>query len=142
MAGPTLCDILWANIIASFEGRHTELLEAHPVCSEKLPLLRSGLHTVGQLIRISPPTNGNSAVWKNLVARAEAERAVPCKLLDGKPIFTAMLQLYAALHREMPDSFLLAQQKSTQEFRELRRHKRNPSDDKAKNSKTSVPTPE
>jgi hypothetical protein len=66
---------------------------------------------------------------------------VLCKHLDGKALFTAMLRLYAALHRELRDSILPAQQKSTEEFREQRRRKRNPSDEQAKKSKTNMPTP-
>jgi hypothetical protein len=55
-----------------------------------------------------------------------------------------MLRLYAALHRELRDSVLPvpAEHKSTEEFREQRRRKRNPSDDNAKKPKTGVPTPE
>jgi hypothetical protein len=142
MTGPTVCESRWGEIIASFEKKHKELLEEHPDCSEELALLRTGLHTIRQLIHISPPVNGNGAVWKELIARADAERAVLCKHLDGKALFTAMLRLYAALHREVRDSVLPAQQNSTEEFREQRRHKRNPSDEQAKKYKTSVPTPE
>jgi hypothetical protein len=136
-----VCETRWAKIISSFEGKHKGLLEAHPGCSEELTLLRTGLQTIGQLIHISPPANGNSILWKDLVARAEAERVVLCKHLDGKALFTAMLRLYAALHMELRDSALPAQQSSSEEFREQRRRKRNPSDEQAKKSKTSTPTP-
>jgi hypothetical protein len=81
-------------------------------------------------------------VWKELITRAKAERAVLCKHLYGWVLFKGMLLLYAALHRELRDSVLPAEQKSTEEFREQRRCKRNPSDEKAKKSKTSEPTPE
>jgi hypothetical protein len=141
MAEPTACETRWAKIIASFEGKHTELLQAHPDCSEDLALLGTGIHSIGQLTHISPPANGNSVLWKDLVARAEAERVVLCKHLDGKALFTAMLRLYAALHKELRDSTLPAQQSSSEEFREQRRRKRNPSDEPAKKSKTSTPTP-
>jgi uncharacterized protein with von Willebrand factor type A (vWA) domain len=80
-------------------------------------------------------------VWKDLVAKSEAERVVLCKHLDGKALFTAMLRLYAALHREMRDTILPVQHKSTEEFREQRRRKRNPSDEQAKKSKTATPMP-
>jgi hypothetical protein len=52
-----------------------------------------------------------------------------------------MLRLYAALHRELRDSILPAQQTSTEEFREQRRRKRNPSDEQSKKSKINMPTP-
>jgi hypothetical protein len=133
---PTRCETRWDKIISSFKRNHKELLEGHPGCSEELALLRSGLHTTGQIIHISPPVNGNDAVWKELIARAEAEMAVLCKHLDG------MLRLYAALHRELRDSSLPAEQKSTEEYREQWMRKRNSSDEKAKKSKTSVPMPE
>jgi hypothetical protein len=142
MAEPTVCETRWDKIISSFEGKHKELQEGHPDCSEELALLRTGLHTIGQLIHISPLANGNGAVWKELVAKAEAERAVLCKHLDGKALFTAMLRLYAALHREMRESDLPAQQKIDDEFREQSRRKRDAPEEQAKKSKTSVPTPE
>jgi hypothetical protein len=137
-----VCESRWAEVISSFEKKHGELLEGHPDCSEELALLRTGLHSIRQLICISPLVNGNGAVWKELIARANAERAVLCKHLDGKALLTAMLRLYAALHREMRDSVLPTQQNSTEKFREQRRRKRNPSDEQAKKYKTSVPTPE
>jgi hypothetical protein len=141
MAEPTIYGTRWAKIITSFEGKHNELLEAHLYCSEELALLRRGLQTIGQLIHISPPENGNSVVWKDLITRAEAERVVLCKHLDGKSLFTAMLRPYAALHRELRDSILPAQQKLTEGFREQRRRERNPPDKQAKKSKTNVQTP-
>jgi hypothetical protein len=57
MAEPTLCEARLAKIIASFEGRHAELLEEHPDYSEELALLSTGLHTSKLLIHISPPVN-------------------------------------------------------------------------------------
>jgi hypothetical protein len=125
----------------SFEGKHNDLLQAHLDCSEELALLRTGLQTKGQLIHISSPANDDGVVWKDLVARAQAERVMLCKHLDGKALFTAILRLYAALHRELRDTILPAQQKSTEKFREQRRRKRNPSDEKAKKSKTAMPMP-
>jgi hypothetical protein len=123
MTGPTVYESRWGEIISSFEKKHKELLEGQPDCSEELALLKTGLHTIRQLIRISPPVNGNGVVWKELIARADAERAVLWKHLDGKALFTAMLRLYAALHREMRDSVLPAQQNSTEEFCQQRRCK-------------------
>jgi hypothetical protein len=71
-------------------------------------------------------------MWKELIARAETERTVLCKQLDGKAFFTAILCLYAAIHREMRDSDLPEQQQLTEEFREQSRHKQNPSEEQAK----------
>jgi hypothetical protein len=141
IAEPTVCETWWATVIASFEGKHTELLQAHPECYEYLALLRRSLQTIGNLIRISPPANGDGVVWKDLVAKAEAERVVLCKHLEGKALFTAMLWLYAALHRELLDTIISALQTSTEEFREQRIRKRITSDDQAKMSKTAMPTP-
>jgi hypothetical protein len=142
MTGPNVCETRWDEKISQFEKKHEELREGHLDCSEELALLRTGLHTIRQLIHFSPPVNGNGAVWKELIAIADTERAVLCKHLVGKALFTAMLRLYAALHREMRNSALPAQQNSTEQFREQRRRKRNPSDEQAKKYKTSVPKPE
>jgi hypothetical protein len=113
MTKPTVCEFRWAKIILSFDGKHNDLLEPHPDCSEEMAFLRTGLQTIGQLIHISPPANGNSREWKELIARAETERVVLCKHLDGKALFRAMLRLCAALHRELRGSILPAQQTST-----------------------------
>jgi hypothetical protein len=40
------------------------------------------------------------------MAKAKAGRRVLCKHLDGKPLFTAMLHLYAVILRELRESFL------------------------------------
>jgi hypothetical protein len=44
------------------------------------------------------------AAWKRQVDKAENEKNVPCKHLDGKALFTGMMRLYAAIHRELEDS--------------------------------------
>jgi hypothetical protein len=142
MTRPTACETRWFKVISLFEGNHSDLLRAHPDCADELALIRTGLQTIGQLIRISPPANGDGVVWKNLVAKAEAERVVLCNYLGGKALFSAMRRLYAAIHRELRDTILPAPQKSTEEFREQRRRKRNPSDDQAKKYKTATPTPD
>jgi hypothetical protein len=77
-------------------------------------------------------------MWKDLIARSEAERTVICKQLDGKLLFTVMLRLYAAIHREIRGSVLPEQEESTEEFRQHRRRKRNPSEEQAKRSKTTI----
>jgi hypothetical protein len=67
-------------------------------------------------------------LWKGLVAKAEAERAVLCKHLDGKALFTGILRLYAAIHREMNETLQSEQVESLKKFLEQKRRKRNPSD--------------
>jgi hypothetical protein len=54
---------------------------------------------------------------------------VLCKHLEGKALFTAMLRLYAATHKELRDSLQPEpeQEEPTEEFREKRRRKQNPS---------------
>jgi hypothetical protein len=61
--------------------------------------------TIGELIHISPPVNGNGSVWKELVAKAETERIVICEHIEGKALFTGILRLCAAIHREMNETF-------------------------------------
>jgi hypothetical protein len=79
-------------------------------------------------------------VWQELLNKAEAERAVLCKHLDGQALFLAVLRMYAAIHRELRDSLLPEEQPD--EFREQRRRKRHPStEDENKTPKTSKPTP-
>jgi hypothetical protein len=77
---------------------------------------------------------------QELLTKAEAERAVLCKHLDGKALFLAVLRMYAAIHRELRAS-LLTEEQQTEDFREQRRRKRNSSEEEIKKTKTSKPTP-
>jgi hypothetical protein len=145
MAGPTACEKRWAEILASFERNLNDLTAKHPDCNEEIRLIQSGLITIGQLIHVSPRVNGNGTAWKDIKTRAEAERTVLWKHLAGKAIFTGMLRLYAATHRDLRDSPQPKQEEPIEEFREHRRCKRNPSDEqpavpkKAVTAATSVP---
>jgi hypothetical protein len=98
MAAPTVCEQRWREILNSFENKYDELIAGHQDCQKEMGLVRTAIIKIGQLIHISPPINGNGAVWNELVTRAEAKRTVLSKHLDGKALFTG---LYAAIHREM-----------------------------------------
>jgi SAM-dependent MidA family methyltransferase len=71
-------------------------------------------------------------MWNELVARAEAERTVLSKHLDGKTLFTDILRLYAAIYREMTATLQSEQVEPQQEFREQKKRKRNLSDKEAR----------
>jgi hypothetical protein len=79
-------------------------------------------------------------MWKQLSTKAEAERNVLCKDLKGKTLFTAILCLYAATHREMTKSMLQEVAKSNEEPCEQRTPKRNPSGDQSTEAKKSKDT--
>jgi hypothetical protein len=112
MTEPTACETRWKAIVASFERNHEDLARSNPDCREELELLRNDLRTIGQLIHTSPSTNGNGAVWKELISKTEAGRTVFCMHLDGKALFTATLCLYATIHRDMRGSLLPEQKES------------------------------
>jgi hypothetical protein len=142
MTGPTVCETRWSTIVATFQKNRDDLLTRHPDCIEEIDLLQTALLTIGQLIHISPPVNGDDAVWKELIANSETERRVLCKHMEGKALFTAMLRMYAAIHRGLRESLLPVHQQSSEEFCEQRRRKRNSSEEQVNKSKTMVPTPE
>jgi hypothetical protein len=118
--------------------RFVGYLAANPDCQEEIELLKRGLRTIGQLVHISPSENGNGRVWKELIMKAEAERIVLSKHLDGKALFTAVLRLYAETHRELRETLLPEGKDTPEEVCEQRRRKRNPSEDHAKKSKPSL----
>jgi hypothetical protein len=133
MTRPTVCETRWGAVF-SFERKHDELIAGHPDCAEDIAQLRTALTTISKLIHISPPINGNGPVWQELISKAEAEGAVLYKHLDGKALFLAVVVMCAAIHRELRASLLPEEQKS-EEFREQRRRKRNPSEEESKISK-------
>jgi hypothetical protein len=135
--GPTQFETRWRAVLASFDKQHVTLIANNPDATEEINLFRTGLVKVGELIQTSPQKNGNGATWKRLVDKAENEKSVLCKPLDGKALFTGMLRLYAATHREMEDSLLLecAQGKEVTEPHSKRRIRNSDSDDGSSISK-------
>jgi hypothetical protein len=105
--GAHQCETRWRAVLVSFDKQHKTLIANNPDATEEINLIRTGLVKRRQLIQTSPQKNGNGATWKQLVDKAENEKSVLCKHLDGKTLFTGMLRLYAAIHREMEDSLLL-----------------------------------
>jgi hypothetical protein len=129
MSGPTVCETRWSKTLASFDKHHGELVTAYQGAEEDISLIRSALVQIGSLIRSSPPKNGNGEAWKELTTRAEAEKVVLCKHLEGKTLITAILRLYAATHREMMETLLQEVEdapEAKEEFREQRRRKGTP----------------
>jgi hypothetical protein len=58
---------------------------------QEINFVRAELVKIGQLIQASPPQNGNGVTLKRLVDKAENEKNVLCKHLDGKALFTEMM---------------------------------------------------
>jgi hypothetical protein len=104
--GPTQCETRWRAVLASFDKRYEALIANNPDATKEIKLILTGLIKIGQLIQTSPQQNGNGATWKRLNDKAESEKSVLCKHLDGKALFTGMLRLYTATHRVMEDSLL------------------------------------
>jgi hypothetical protein len=104
--GHTQCETRWRAVLASFDKQYETLIANNPEAKEEIDFIRTGLIKIGQLIQTSPQQNGNGTTWKRLVDKAENEKSVLCKHLDGKVLFTGMLQPYAEIHREMEDSLL------------------------------------
>jgi hypothetical protein len=77
-------------------------------------------------------------VWKQLADKAEDDREVMSSYLDGKALLTGVLRLYAAVHRHMHETLQQDETASKDEFREQRRRKRNPSDDKIQIKRKNV----
>jgi hypothetical protein len=93
-------------VLASFDKQHETLITNNPDATEEINFVRTKLIKIGQLIQTSPPQNGNGVTWKCLVDKAENEKNILCKHLDGKALFTRMMRPYAAIHRELEDSLL------------------------------------
>jgi hypothetical protein len=117
MAEPTACEKRRAETLASFQRNLDDLNGKHPESSEDIKLLHAGLLTIGQFIKTSPRVNGNGAVWKGILTRAEAENAVLCKHYEGKALFTGLIHLYAAALSELKSS-MKKEDEASEEFRE------------------------
>jgi hypothetical protein len=96
----------WRAVLDSFDKEHETLIANNPDATEEMNLIRTGLVKIWQLLQTSPQQNGNGATWKRLVDKAESEKSVLCKHLNWKALFTGMLRLYAAIHREKEGSLL------------------------------------
>jgi hypothetical protein len=83
--------------------------------------------------------NGNGVAWKAIITKAESERAVFCKHLEGKALFAGVTHLYAATHAELSSTLKTEEEESPGEFHEQRRRKRNTSDELPTAPKKMVP---
>jgi hypothetical protein len=128
---PTQCETRWRLVLASFDKQHETLITNNPDATEEINLVRTELVKIGQLLQTSPPQNGNGVTWKRLVDKAENEKNVLSKHLNGKALFTGMMRLYLAIHRELEDSLLPECAKGSEEDvpRSKRRKRNNDSDD-------------
>jgi hypothetical protein len=135
--GPTQCKTRWRAVLASFDKQYETLRANNPGATKEINLIRTGLIKIGQLIQTSPKQNGNGATWKRLIEKAESEKSVRCKHFDVKALFTGMLRLYTATHREMEDSLLpeCAQGKEEAEPHSKRRKRKSDFDDGSSVSK-------
>jgi hypothetical protein len=140
MAEPTACEKQWAETLASFQRNLDDLKGKHPESSEDIKLPHAGVLTIGKLIKSSPRVNANGAASKGILARAEAERAVLCKYLEGKALFTSMILLYAAAHAELRSSLKTEEGETSEGLRDQRRRKRNSTGEHPAAPKKMVPT--
>jgi hypothetical protein len=133
----------WAVIIASFQNNLEKLKEKHPESVEDIKTLHAGIVIIGQLILSSHRVNGNGAELKSIITRTEEEKTVFCKHLEGHALFSGLLRLYAATHRDLKNSLkqeppLVTERdpaQSTEEFREQKRRKRTTTDEQVENRK-------
>jgi hypothetical protein len=130
LVGPTQCDAQWSLVLASFDKQDETLITKNPDATHKTDLVRTAFVKIEQLIQISAQQNGNSITWKRLIDKAENEKNVLCKHVNRKALFTGMLRLYAAIHRELKDSLLpKCDQEKEEEAPHSRRRKRNSNHD-------------
>jgi hypothetical protein len=116
MVEPSACEKRWAGILASFQRNLDNPTGKIPESVENIKLLHAGLVTIGQLIQFLPHVNGSGTVWTGIVTRAEAERAVLCKHLEGKTFFAGMIRLHAATHAELMSSLKTEEEETSEEF--------------------------
>jgi hypothetical protein len=112
-------------VLASFDEQHDTLIANNPDASEEINLIRRGFVEIGQLIQTSLQQIVNCVTWKRLVDKAENEKSVLCKHLDGMTLFPLMLLLYAAIHREKDDLLPECAQGKEEAVPHSKRRKRN-----------------
>jgi hypothetical protein len=117
-------------VLASFDKQYETLIANNPDATEEVNLIRTGLIKIRQLIQNSPQQNDKGATWKRLVDKAESEKSVLYKHVDGKVLFTGMLRLYTATHRDRGQSPAgVCTRKEEAEPHSKRRKRNNDSDD-------------
>jgi hypothetical protein len=77
--------------------------------------MRAPVIQIAQLVQNSLKVNGNGAKWKQLSDRAEADRHILCKFLDGQALFVILFHTYAVTYKEMRDSLQPSRKESGQE---------------------------
>jgi hypothetical protein len=98
------CEVKWNELHASFERQHDPLLENHPDVAPEIAEIRATLIKIWQLVKEFLKVNGNCCAWRKLVHRAEADRTSLWRRLNGKALFTGLVQLCTTTHMEVIES--------------------------------------
>jgi hypothetical protein len=139
MAGPTLCQIRWNYVLASFDRQQEALTPNHSDAKEEKCVVRYALVITGQLFQTSPRVKGNGTVWKQLTEPRQRGGSSTNTLMSrhAAPV-CCHTQRYEELSSYKKDAG--EQAEANEEFCEQRKRKRCPSDEQAKKSKKAAVT--
>jgi hypothetical protein len=140
---------LWSHQIDSLRVEYRKTIEKHPETDKVMEKVHDVFKDIASLAGCTPTPAGESAKWKEIIAKAAETRRNLHQVLVGKPLYSA---LHGAYSEVLADLKVVLQQSASkvqlqpnnepaaqEEFREQRRRKRNPSEEAAKKQKT-MPT--
>jgi hypothetical protein len=139
----------WPNKESTLKSEYPALVNKYPDSDALIKQVHRVLCDTEYLARYTPPSVGDSSDWASVVDSAEENRANYCKALLGKTLFSALYGTYTvtlnALKAILKASTQPGQnnaptsvhQQSTKDdgFQEVRRRKRQCSEESAKVSK-------
>jgi hypothetical protein len=96
----------------TLEKRYDDLVQQTPEAQPVIDTVRGSLANIVKLCRASSKLNIDGAKWMKFMEEAEA-RIAACQQVDGKELFTALLECYTGTQLRMLNSLQFSTEEDT-----------------------------
>jgi hypothetical protein len=147
----------WRQKLSSRKSQCHDITNNYPEATSVVQQVYKVLSDIEILAKCTPAKVGESSEWTSIVSSVEDNRANFCKILEGKPLFSSLYDIYTLTLNELK-AFLKVNAQTGQcgavtksslestahddDFQEVKISKRHISDDTSQTAKKSIYQPQ
>jgi hypothetical protein len=91
----------WREKLSSLKFQDHDITNKYPEAASVVQQVYKVLRDIEILAKRTPAKMGESSKWMSIVSRAEENRGNFCKILKGKPLFSALYGIYTLTLNEL-----------------------------------------
>jgi hypothetical protein len=91
----------WREKLSSLKSQCHDITNKYPEAASVVQQMYKLLSDIETLAKCTPAKVGESSEWTSIVSSAEENRANFCKILKGKPLFSALYGIYTLTLNEL-----------------------------------------